>query len=82
MSTDTARQVTWGVSGSGGIARCRAIPETMMPASHARLATVCEVNASLGLQSRRVLAACDESARTGTVREITPSPPQHPEIQA
>ena len=36
----------------------------------------------LGLQSQRVLAACYESARTGIVSEINPSPPQEPHPHA
>ena len=38
--------------------------------------------AAIGLQSQRVLAACYESARTGIVREINPSPPQKPHPHA
>ena len=40
-------------------------------------------SAAIGLQSQRVLAGCYESARTGTVCEINPSPSQipHPHAQ-
>jgi len=40
-------RITWGVLGSGGIARRRTIPEGLIPATNARLAAVFDVNEKL-----------------------------------
>lgn len=40
-------KVKWGVIGSGGIARRRTIPEGIMPAEHAILKTVYDINADV-----------------------------------
>ena len=39
-----AKELRWGVIGSGGIARRRTIPEGIAPASNATLAAVFDVN--------------------------------------
>lgn len=60
------RKVRWGVLGSGGIARRRTIPEGLMPATHARLAAVFDVDAAANAAVAREFGA----TAVGSVEEL------------
>lgn len=63
------KKVKWGVVGSGGIARRRTIPEGILPAEHATLVSVYDINSEVN----RLVATQFHATAAGSTQELMQS---------